>query len=101
MLTRRTREIGIRVALGATRMHIVRTITGGAFVHLAIGGLLGTAIGLLVLQLRSVLLISVPDAGVVMPSTIFLTLALAAGTAGWLPARRALRIRPSEALSAE
>jgi len=38
---------------------------------------------------------------VVMPSTIFLTLALAGGTAGWLPARRALRIRPSEALSAD
>ena len=101
MVTRRTREIGIRVALGATRMHILRTITGGAFVHLAIGGIFGTAIGLLVLQLRSVLLISVPDAGVVMPSTIFLTLALAGGTAGWLPARRALRIRPSEALSAD
>jgi len=101
MVTRRTREIGIRVALGATRAHILRTITGGAFVLLAIGGIFGTAIGLLALQLRSVLLISVPDAGVAMPSTIFLTLALAGGTAGWLPARRALRIRPSEALSAD
>jgi ABC-type antimicrobial peptide transport system permease subunit len=91
----------IRVALGATRVHNLRTITGGALVHLAIGGNYGTAIGLLALQLRSVLLISVPDAGVAMPSTIFLTLALAGGTAGWLPARRALRIRPSEALSAD
>jgi putative ABC transport system permease protein len=101
MVTRRTREMGIRVALGATRAHILRTITGGAFVLLAIGGIFGTAIGLLALQLRSVLLISVPDAGVAMPSTIFLTLALAGGIAGWLPARRALRIQPSEALNAD
>jgi ABC-type antimicrobial peptide transport system permease subunit len=101
MVTRRTREIGIRVALGARSVQILRTITGGAIVHLAIGGLFGTALGVLVLQLRSVLLISIPDAGVLMPASIFLILALAGGVAGWLPARRALRIRPSEALNAD
>jgi ABC-type lipoprotein release transport system permease subunit len=36
-----------------------------------------------------------------MPATIFLTLAIAGGVACWLPARRALAIRPSEALSAD
>jgi predicted permease len=101
MVTRRTREIGIRVALGARSMQILRTVTGGAIVHLAIGGTIGTALGLLVLQLRSVLLISIPDAGVLMPASIFLILALAGGMAGWLPARRALGIRPSEALNAD
>jgi hypothetical protein len=58
------------------------------------------ALGLLVLQLRSVLLISIPDAGVLMPASIFLILAFAGAVAGWLPARRALGIRPSEALNA-
>jgi ABC-type lipoprotein release transport system permease subunit len=36
-----------------------------------------------------------------MPSTIFLVLAIAGLTACWLPARRALGVRPSEALNAD
>jgi putative ABC transport system permease protein len=100
-VTRRTREIGIRVALGATRAQVLRSITGGAMVYLAIGGLIGSALGALSIAMRSVLLISIPDPGVWMPATIFLTLALAGGVACWLPARRALGIRPSEALSAD
>jgi len=101
MVTRRTREIGVRIALGATSAQILRSITGGAMAYLAIGGVIGTVLGLLFLQLRSVLLISIPEAGVSMPLTIFLTLAIAGGVACWLPARRALGIRPSEALNAD
>jgi predicted permease len=101
MVTRRTREIGIRVALGATSRQVFRSITGGALIYLAIGGALGSVLGLAFIELRSVLLISIPDAGVWMPATIFLTLAIAGGVACWLPARRALGIRPSEALSAD
>src|SRR5688572_21971473 len=101
MVTRRTREIGIRVALGAQRWQVLRSIAGAAAVYLAIGGVLGSILGLLFIELRAVLLISIPDAGVWMPATIFLTLAIAGGVACWLPARRALGIRPSEALSAD
>ena len=101
MVTRRTREIGVRIALGATSAQILKSITGGAMTYLAIGGVLGTVLGLLFLRLRSVLLISIPDAGVWMPLTIFMTLAIAGGVACWLPARRALGIRPSEALNAD
>jgi ABC-type lipoprotein release transport system permease subunit len=36
-----------------------------------------------------------------MPSTIFLALAIAGGAAAWLPTRRALNIRPAEALNAD
>jgi putative ABC transport system permease protein len=102
MVTRRTREIGIRVALGATSAHVLKTITGGAMLYLAIGGAVGgSALGWLFVQLRWMLLISIPDVEVWMPSTIFLALALAGGVACWLPARRALNIRPAEALSAD
>jgi len=101
MVTRRTREIGIRVALGAQSWQVLRSITGAALVYLAIGGVLGSILGLLFIELRAVLLISIPDAGVWMPATILLTLAIAGGVACWLPARRALGIRPSEALSAD
>lgn len=101
MVTRRTREIGIRMALGATSRQVLRAITGGALVYLAIGGVIGSGLGLILVQTRSVILISIPAPGVWMPATIFLTLAIAGGVACWLPARRALRIRPSEALSAD
>jgi len=101
MVTRRTREIGIRIALGARDWQVLRSITGGATIYLLIGGLLGSALGILFAQARAVILVSIPAPGVRMPATIFLTLAIAGLTACWLPARRALNIRPSEALIAE
>lgn len=101
MVTRRTREIGIRIALGATSRQVLRAVTGGALIYLAIGGIMGSGLGLLLAQMRSVILISIPAPGVWMPATIFLTLAIAGGVACWLPARRAVAIRPSEALSAD
>ena len=101
MVTRRTREIGIRIALGATSRQVLRAVTGGALIYLALGGIMGSGLGLLLAQMRSVILISIPAPGVWMPATIFLTLAIAGGVACWLPARRAVAIRPSEALSAD
>ena len=101
MVTRRTREIGIRIALGAKNWQVLRSITGGAALYLLIGGLLGTVLGLIFTQARAVILISIPAPGFWMPATIFLTLAIAGLTACWLPARRALGIRPSEALNTD
>jgi hypothetical protein len=101
MVTRRTREIGIRVALGARSWQVLRSITAGAAVYLVIGGLLGTVLGVLFAKTRAVIMISIPAPGFWMPATIFLTLAIAGLVACWLPARRALSIRPSEALSAD
>jgi hypothetical protein len=61
----------------------------------------GICLATLGFTFREELLISIPDAGVWMPATIFLTLAVAGGIACWMPARRALAIRPGEALGAE
>ena len=101
MVTRRTREIGVRVALGATNWQVLRAITGGAAAYLLIGGSLGSLLGVAFIQMRSMILISVPAPGIWMPATIFATLATAGLVACWLPARRALGIRPSEALNAD
>jgi putative ABC transport system permease protein len=101
MVTRRTREIGIRVALGARSWQVLRSITGGAITYLLIGGVVGSVLGILFAQMRAVILISIPAPGFWMPATIFATLATAGLIACWLPARRALGIRPSEALQAD
>ena len=101
MVTRRTREIGIRVALGARNWQVLASITAGALAYLAIGGVLGSALGVVFVRMRSMILIGIPEPGFWMPATIFLTLAIAGSIACWLPARRALSIRPSEALTAD
>ena len=44
MVTRRTREIGIRVALGAQSWQVLRSITGGRVAYLSIGGVIGTSL---------------------------------------------------------
>jgi putative ABC transport system permease protein len=101
MVTRRTREIGIRMALGAKQWQVLRSITGGASIYLMVGGILGTILGVIFTQLRTAILISIPAPGFWMPATIFTTLAVAGLIACWLPARRAVGIKPAEALSAE
>jgi hypothetical protein len=101
MVTQRTRELGVRIALGATPRDVLRMITGRASLYLLIGGALGSGLGLLLLEMRAVLLISVPDAGVWMPFSILLALGLTGGAACWIPARKALRIRPAAALASD
>jgi ABC-type lipoprotein release transport system permease subunit len=51
--------------------------------------------------MRSIILISIPAPGVWTPAAILMTLAAAGLTACWLPAQRALGIRPAEALNAD
>lgn len=101
MVTRRTREIGIRMALGATRRQVLQSVTGAAITLLVIGGVAGTWLAAMFLQLRDLLLISLPPADASSPGMVFAILAIAGVVACWVPARRALRVRPSEALNAE
>jgi predicted permease len=101
MVTRRTREIGIRVALGARRSQVLVTVAGNAFALLAAGTVLGTIAGVTLAGFQSVMLIRMPDAGVMTPAIVIGALALASLAAAWFPTRRALGIRPSEALASE
>jgi putative ABC transport system permease protein len=99
MVTRRTREIGIRVALGATSGQVLRTVVGSALAYLAIGSALGGLLGFGVMQMRSMILIALPANNMWTISAIALVLVGAGVGACWLPARRALGIRPAEALN--
>ncbi|HEX2165685.1 MAG TPA: FtsX-like permease family protein, partial [Longimicrobiales bacterium] len=92
-VARRTREIGIRAALGAQPGRIVAGVFSRAFLQISAGILAGTALAaLLGLQsAQEVMLLLAADA-------IMLVVGL---TACAVPLRRALRIEPTEALRAE
>jgi predicted permease len=101
MVTRRTREIGIRVALGARRSQVLATVAGSTFALMGLGAAIGTPIGVYLAGFQSVILVSMPDAGVMTPSIVLGTLVAASIAAAWLPTRRALAIRPAEALNSD
>lgn len=101
MVTRRTREIGIRVALGARSSQVLVTVAGSVFALLAAGVALGTIVGVSLAGFQSVMLIRMPAVGVTTPTIVIGTLVLSSLAAAWFPTRRALGIRPSEALASD
>ena len=101
MVTGRTREIGIRVALGARTSQVLTIVAGNTFMLLGIGAVAGTILGVWIAGFQSVMLIRMPTAGVTTPAIVLSALLLASLGGAWLPARRALSIKPVEALGAE
>jgi len=101
MVPRRTREIGIRVALGARRSQVLATVAGRASVLLAVGAAIGTVLGMNIAGFQSVILVNMPAIGVATPLAVVGALALAGLAAAWIPTRRALSIKPSEALASD
>ncbi|HET7843647.1 MAG TPA: ABC transporter permease, partial [Xanthomonadales bacterium] len=100
-VAQRTREIGVRRALGAVDAGIVRLVVGQGMRQLVVGLALGLLLGMaLALVLRNVLF----GVGVFDPVTfIVVAVVLAASMflASWAPTRRALRIEPMQALRYE
>jgi putative ABC transport system permease protein len=103
-VTERTREIGIRRALGAKRRDITMQFIIEAVVQTSIGGLLGTLLGVAVVfgvPLAARLFTKSPPPVQLEVWSIFLSLGVAVGVGmlfGWYPARRASRLDPIEAL---
>ena len=100
-VSRRTREIGIRVALGATPTRVVSFVTRRLIVVLLCGLMAGLA-GLAALQsgMRSLLFQLQPNDPATLGPALAL-MAIAALAAAYLPARRATRVDPVVALRAE
>ena len=98
-VTERLRELGVRIALGATSAQVVGMILREALVTAAAGCLAGLAGSLLVVRALAGQLFGVraQDAMLIVP-VLALTLAAASVIAAWWPARRAARADPIAAL---
>jgi len=100
-VARRTQEIGVRVALGATSGMVQRLVLGGTARLAGIGvtlGLLG-AVGL-GRSMRAILVDTDPTDPIILGGAAAL-LGMIALFAGWIPARRATRVNPVTALRTE
>ena len=100
-VTQRTRELGIRIALGASSRAVLRLVVGDG-VRLALVGLV-VGIGTAVLATRTLasLLYSVSAGDPLTFAVIAALVAVVALAASYLPARRATRVDPVDALRAE
>jgi ABC-type lipoprotein release transport system permease subunit len=97
-VTRRTAEIGIRMALGALRADVLRMILGEVLLLIAIGIAIAIPIAFACGKLISGMLFGV---SVTDPATVIISSAIliaVAALAGFLPARRASRVDPMVAL---
>lgn len=100
-VARRTREIGIRLALGAQRSAVLRMIMREGFIMLLCGVALGLLLAMATGKILSGILYEVGALDPIAFTAAPLLLAVAALIATWLPARRATRINPIQALRTE
>lgn len=101
----RTQEIGVRKAIGAKPRSIVTLIIQESIVITVISGLIGVTLGVLTLKLIGNSLeeyfIKDPSVGWLLITVAFISLVMSGLLAGFVPAYRASKIKPIEALRAE
>ena len=100
-VAQRTREIGIRVALGASSNDILRMVVGRGLLLAGIGLAMGLIAAIPLTRSMQALLFEVKPLDVPTLASVVVGLAIVAGLASYLPARRALRIEPMTALNLE
>ena len=101
VVAQRTREIGVRLALGASQPSILRLVMSRALALVCIGLALGAAVAWFATTLARGYIFGVQAHDGLTFSAVILVLALSAFAAAWLPARRAAAVDPILALRSE
>jgi len=94
VVSKRMRELGIRVALGAGQQEILQTALGRAFAVLAAGSATGLALGILATKLLSYIVYDATPKDPVVLGGVVGSMLLLGLLAAWIPAQRALRVDP-------
>jgi ABC-type antimicrobial peptide transport system permease subunit len=93
-VSKRLRELGIRMALGARPKEVLRAALGRAFTLLSVGSVAGLALGLLATKVLSHIVYQAsPNDPLVLGGVVLTMLALGL-VASWIPAQRALAVNP-------
>lgn len=100
-ISRRTREIGIRMSLGAGRGDVLRMVLGHALRQATAGAMVGIIASLLLSRLMTKMLYGIQPTDPLTFACVVVVLGLASALAIWIPARKALQIEPILALRAE
>jgi ABC-type antimicrobial peptide transport system permease subunit len=100
-VSRRTNEIGIRMALGARSQDVLRLVMRESMILVTVGVVIGVAIALGTSRFVATLLFGLPPTDVVSMIVAMEVMITVSAFAGYLPARRASRVDPMVALHQE
>jgi predicted permease len=93
-VSRRLKELGIRVALGARRKEVLQAALGRTFKLLAIGSAAGLGLGLLATRILAFIVYQATPRDPVVLTGVVVAMALLGLVATWIPAQRALSVEP-------
>jgi len=100
-VTRDTHELGVRLALGGRGLDLLAVVLRRGFLLVATGTALGIGIAFLAAPALGSFLVGVSAADPVTYGAVVAAFAVVALVASWIPARRAARVHPMEALRSE
>ena len=100
-VSRRTRELGIRLALGAQKKDVLQMVLREALQQVVIGMAIGIPVALAGARMIASMLFGVKTTDPVTISVAVLVMGTVAFVAGYLPARRATQVDPMVALRCE